>query len=72
MFALGLSSSTWDLLLRHTDSLVVGLVASQHVGSSSLTMDQTHVPCITRWILNHWTTKEVPGSTFKENFPRCQ
>ena len=39
IFALGLSSSTWDLLLRHTDSLVVGLVASQHVESSSLTMD---------------------------------
>ena len=48
IFALGLSSSTWDLLLSHTDSLVVGLVASQHVGPSSLTRDQTHVPCITR------------------------
>ena len=20
-----------------------------------------HVPCIGRWILNHWTTREVPG-----------
>ena len=28
---------------------------------SSHTMDPTHVPCIVRWILNHWTTKEVPG-----------
>ena len=28
---------------------------------SSLTRDdQTNVPCIARWILNHWTTKEVP------------
>ena len=22
--------------------------------------DQTLVPCIARWILNHWATKEVP------------
>ena len=27
---------------------------------SSQTRDQTHVPCIGRQILNHWTTKEVP------------
>ena len=24
-----------------------------------LDRDQTHVPCIGRWILNHWTTREV-------------
>ena len=28
---------------------------------SSLTRDQTRVLCIGRWILNHWTTREVPG-----------
>ena len=22
--------------------------------------DQTHTPCIGRWSLNHWTTREVP------------
>ena len=22
---------------------------------------KTHVPCIRRWILNHWTTREVDG-----------
>ena len=27
---------------------------------SSLTRDQTCVLCIGRWILNHWTTREVP------------
>ena len=27
---------------------------------SSPTRDQTHVLCIARRILNHWTTKEVP------------
>ena len=21
--------------------------------------EQTHVPCIAKWILNHWTTREV-------------
>ena len=28
-------------------------------GGSSQTRDWTHVPCISRWILNHWTTREV-------------
>ena len=37
----------------------MGLVALWHVGSSR-TRDRTHVPCIGRWILNHWTTREVP------------
>jgi len=27
---------------------------------SSPVRDQTHIPCIGRQILNHWTTKEVP------------
>ena len=27
---------------------------------SFLTRDQTHVPCIGRQILNHWSTREVP------------
>ena len=29
---------------------------------SSLTRDQTRTPCIGRWSLNHWTTREVPSS----------
>ena len=28
---------------------------------SCLTRDWTHLPCIVRLILNHWTTREVPG-----------
>ena len=36
-----------------------GLVAPWHVGSSWI-RDQTSVPCIGRWILNHWTTREDP------------
>ena len=27
--------------------------------SSSLPRDGTRVPCIARWILNHWTTREI-------------
>ena len=27
---------------------------------SSQTRDQTHLPCIRRWILNQWTISEVP------------
>ena len=41
-----------------------GLVASRHVGSS-LTRDGTLVPCISRQIFNHQTTREVPYSLFR-------
>ena len=36
-----------------------GVVAPWLVGSSQ-TRDWTPVPCIGRWLLNHWTTSEVP------------
>ena len=52
--ACGLSS--W----QHT-----GVVASQHVGSSQ-TRGGTHVPCIGKQILNHWTTKEPTHRLFRE------
>ena len=38
--------------------VTTGVVAPQHVESSQ-TRDQTHIPCIGRWILNHWTTRAV-------------
>ena len=31
---------------------------------SSLTRDWTCVPCIARWILRYWTTKEIPKLLF--------
>ena len=31
---------------------------------SSWTSDGAHVPCIGRWILHHWTTREVPVLAF--------
>ena len=37
---------------------LMGLVAPWHMGSSQ-TKDQTLIPCISRWILNHWATREV-------------
>ena len=37
----------------------MGIAAPWHVESSQ-TRDQTQVPCVGRWILNHWTTREVP------------
>jgi len=59
-----------NLLLQCSDSLVVvhglsscGTQAYLLHGCgnlSSLTRNWTHNPCITRCILNHWTTKEVP------------
>ena len=30
---------------------------------SSQTRDQTHLPCITKWILNHRSSREVPDQT---------
>ena len=36
-----------------------GLIAPGHVESSQI-RDRTCVPCIGRWMLNHWTTREVP------------
>ena len=37
----------------------MGLVAPWHVESSG-----TCVPCIDRWILNHWTTRKALEVTF--------
>ena len=57
-----LSCGTWTLCCAARVSLWlwrVGLVAPRHVGSSPTTA-RTGVPCIARWILNHWTTREVP------------
>ena len=41
------ASSTWALFHGMQDL-------------SSPTKDQTPITCIRRWILNHWTTREVP------------
>ena len=38
----------------------VDLVAPRLWEPSSLTRNLTHIPCIARWILNHWTIREVP------------
>ena len=32
----------------------------RHLGLSSLTRDRTCIPCTGRWLLNHWTFREVP------------
>ena len=40
------------------------LVAPRYV-ESSRARDQTCVPCIGRYILNHWTAREVPESYYK-------
>ena len=53
--ARGLLSWAWAQQMRSTDSASPG-----HVGSAR-TRDRTCVPCIARWIFNHWATREVPG-----------
>ena len=52
----------------HGLSCSTGLVAPPHVGSSR-TRDRSDVPCITRRILNHWTTREAPRLHFVKSFP---
>ena len=49
----------WSLLCGAQAPGHAGLVASWRVGFSWI-RDQTSVLCITTWILNHWTTREVP------------
>ena len=46
------SCSTWELWCT-------GLAAPQHVESSQA-RNRTHVPCIGRWILTHWTNQGNP------------
>ena len=47
-------SRTWVQQLRCTG------LAALRLAASSWATDGTHVPCIGRWILNPWTTREVP------------
>ena len=53
----------WALGLQTSVVVVPGLIAPWHVESSQ-SRDQTHVLCIGRQILNHWTTGEVCQSHF--------
>ena len=66
----------WIFIVVHWLSLVVmcglstcSLWAQLFLGTydlSSLNRDQTHVPGIGRWILSHWTAKEVALICFLE------
>ena len=59
-------SLQWLLLLRNMGPRVLrlqtfwvkGLVAPRRVKLYH-TRDQTQVPCVSSWILSHWTTREV-------------
>ena len=66
----------WLLFWWNTGSRVYGLSSCGAWASlpsgvwdlSSPTKDQTHVLYIGRWILNHWTTRNVPPESFRK-FP---
>ena len=51
----------WAQQLQRLSTVVVahGSSCSETCGIF-LVRDGTHVPCIGRWILNHWTTREAP------------
>ena len=53
----------WVLLQNTGSFIVVWELSNSVIDMSDLscsTRDQTHVPCIARWILNNWTTRNVP------------
>ena len=67
-------SLRWLLLLLSMGSRAwaqqswrTGLVALRHVGSSR-TRDRTRIPCIGKWFLNHWTTRNVLSCFYKPVF----
>ena len=79
MAASGLSYGAWALHCGTQDFTPVvtcRLSSPLHVKSSQ-TRDQTHVPCIASQILNPWTAREVPVSSFLseilgvEDSPEC-
>ena len=47
--------------------LCFGFLAVRHVDLSSPTRAQTYIPCIPRWSLNHWATREVLIPDFLHN-----
>ena len=56
---LGFSSVVPGLWRQAQQLWCMGFVS--HHMESSQTRDPTRVPCTGRWILNHWTTREVPS-----------
>ena len=51
--------------MQYVGSVVhVGIVVLRHAASFQ-TRDQIHVPCTSRQILNHWTTREVLKTKLK-------
>ena len=61
----------WAQQLQRLSTVVVahGSSCSETCGIF-LVRDGTHVPCIGRWILNHWTTREAP-KFFKRIIRTC-
>ena len=51
----------WALGVQAQELWLTGLAVPRHTVSSR-TRDQTHVPCIGKRILNHWTTREAHSS----------
>ena len=63
----GLSFDTWALCCCEKAQLL----AQGMWDLNSLTRDRTHVPCIGKWLLNHWITREFPTSSFLVSFLGC-
>ena len=59
-----LSSRGSQALKHRPSSCGAWSLLPTHMESSSF-RSQTRVPCISRWILNHWATRKVPGGGFK-------
>ena len=57
------SCASWSLRAQSQQLWHTGLVAQQHVGFSQA-RNQTNVPCIAKWILNHQGTREALQLTY--------
>ena len=76
----GLSGGMWNLHTCTQASLRysmwhAGLVALPACGNlSSLSRDGSHILCIRKWIIYHWTTRESPSDDFfyiYQNYNYC-
>ena len=62
----GLScSAACGIIKQFQHGVRIGSSCNKEENWLFLARDQTHVPCIRRQILNHWTTREVPTTSFE-------
>ena len=67
----GSSCRAWVLDCVRSVVALCGLCFCGMWDVSSLNQASVCIPCSTRQILNHWTTREVPGLFLKKDYRAC-